>query len=223
MQTPVIFVIGPPGHGKTAARKILAELTKQKGESTSTVILQFLAIRRGLEPHALKDAPKEEIRPDLIEAGDFMVGAIEKMSAPAAKDRELIDGSLYRVPSALVRTLYLNGVNIIDGVRRVGELTHAKEHLDWNGVRSVTIWIEKSQGPVIPDNTELTALHADETIMNDDSLEDLQKKLLDNVLVKYFGEQTDLDKAVAVSPTPGAAIDAAAAAGGKTPVRDDLG
>lgn len=222
MQTPVIFVIGPPGHGKTAARKILAELTSQAGESTSTVILQFLGLRGGGTKDALKATPKEEIRADLIEAGDFMVGAIEKMSKPAAEGREMLDSAIYRVPSVLVRTLYLNGVNIIDGVRRIGELAHSKEHLEWNGVRHLTLWIEKSQGPVIPDNTELTALNADETVMNDGTLEDLKKKLYD-LLVKHYGPQTDLGKAVEIIGSPAEAAVAIADAKPVEKTKDDLG
>jgi len=46
MQTPVIFVIGPPAHGKSTARKLLCDLTGVKGASCSDVIYQFLAARR---------------------------------------------------------------------------------------------------------------------------------------------------------------------------------
>lgn len=211
MNTPVIFVIGPPGHGKTAARKILADLTSQKGESTSTAIMQFLGLRRGLDKDALKKLPKEEIRKDLIEAGDFMVGSIAAI-AEKPVDAEL-DNVLYRVPSALVRMLYLNGNNIIDGVRRTVELSDAKKHLEWNGVPHLTLWIEKSQGPVIPDNTELTALEADETVYNDGTLEELKEKLL-AVLVKHYGPQDELQKPLLVAGSPGEAAES---------VKDDLG
>lgn len=217
MQTPVIFVIGPPGHGKTTARQLLAKLTSQRGESTSTVILQFLALRRGLKPDALKALPKEEIRAALIEAGDFMVGKIDKITEAPVNDT--LDHALYRIPSGLVRTLYMNGANIIDGVRRISELGHAIDHLEWNGVRSITIWIEKSGGPVIPDNTELTALHADETVFNDGTPEDLEKKLYD-VLCKYFGDQDDTKKEIPVAASPAEAV--ATATEAKAPTKDDL-
>lgn len=202
MQTPVLFLIGPPGHGKTSARKILSALTSAKGGSTSAAIYSFLAMRSKTPVAELEKIPKEEFRAKLIEAGDFMCGAIPAMSEPTEYDEQV-----YRCPSILVRMLYTSGYNIIDGVRRKIELAHAKDHLDWNGVPSFTIWIEKSQGPVIADNTELTALDADETIFNDGTLEDLQASLL-KFLQTRFGEQTDLEKEVPVLDSPEAAKNA---------------
>lgn len=219
MQTPVLFLIGPPGHGKTAARKILCALTSVKGGSTSAAIYSFLAMRSKTPVAELEKIPKEEFRAKLIEAGDFMCGATPAMSEPSE-----YDGEVYRCPSILVRMLYTSGYNIIDGVRRKIELAHAKDHLDWNGVPSFTIWIEKSQGPVIPDNTELTALDADEVIFNDGTLDDLQKQL-HAFLVKRFGDQTDLEKEVPILNSPSEAkaaiADAQAASKSNPAVRGD--
>lgn len=217
MNTPVIFVIGPPGHGKTAARKILAELTSQKGESTSRLIYYFLALHKGITEVELRAMPKEDIRPELVSAGDFMVGALENMPTPEATPGTDAKWE-YRVPSSLVRTLYLNGVNIIDGVRRRSELSSSIEHLEWNGVPSLVLWIERSQGPVIPDNTELDARDAQETIYNDGTLEDLKTKLY-AILVKYYGPQDELTKPVAVLDSP---AEAKIALKQTAPAADDL-
>lgn len=188
MQAPAIIVIGPPHHGKTEARKILAELTFSKGESTSTVIYSFLAHRRKVPLADLLKVPKEEIRGELIEAGDFLVGAIDKIQLPAVDDK--IDGIVYRIPSALVRTLYMSGVNIIDGVRRKSELQDSIKHLEWNGVRTVVIWIERPGGDKISDNTELSSADATDIVINDGTLEEL-KAQLKLVLERHFGKQPD--------------------------------
>lgn len=188
MQTPVIIVIGPPHHGKTEARKALAELTFQKGESTSTVIYHFLAARRKQDVKELHALPKDDIRPELIEAGDFMVGKINEIKL-AAENPE-VDQSVYRIPSALVRTLYLNGYNIIDGVRRRPELQDSIRHLEWNGVRTLVLWIERPGADTVQDNTELTQADAHEVVYNDGTLEDLKVKLK-AVLEKYFGKQPE--------------------------------
>lgn len=195
MQTPVIFLVGPPHHGKTEARKLLSEITLQKGESTSTIIYHFLAARRGVSVESLKQLPKEELRPALIEAGDFIVGDVSTIIEPAANTE--IDAQLYRIPSSLVRTLYMSGYNIIDGVRRKKELSEAIVHLEWNGVRALTFWIERPGTPVVQDNTELTKEDADETILNDGSLAELKVKLF-TTLEKYFGKQDELQTPVPI-------------------------
>ncbi len=188
MQAPAIIVIGPPHHGKTEARKILSELTFSKGESTSTAIYSFLAHRSKTPLADLQKIPKEDFRAQLIEAGDFLVGAIDKILLPAVD--ETIDASVYRVPSTLVRTLYMAGYNVIDGVRRKAELQDAIKHLEWNGVRTVVIWIERPGGDQISDNTELTSADATDIVINDGTLDDLRAKLKD-VLERHFGKQPD--------------------------------
>lgn len=188
MQTPVIIVIGPPHHGKTETRKILSELTFQKGESTSTIIYSFLAHRRQIPLAELQALPKESMRPDLIEAGDFLVGQIDKLYLDAVDPK--IDGAVFRIPSALVRTLYMSGYNIIDGVRRKTELTDSIKHLEWNGVRTLVVWVERPGAGAITDNTELTQSDANEIILNDGTLEDLREKLK-AMLEKVYGKQPD--------------------------------
>lgn len=211
MQPPVLIVVGPPHHGKTEARKILSELTFLKGESTSTVIYEFLAIRRKVSIDELRQLEKEFLRPELIEAGDFLVGARADISLPAV-DPE-IDKIVYRIPSALIRTLYMSGYNIIDGVRRKTELKEAVNHLNWNGVRSVVVWIERPGVEKIQDNTELSQADATDVVFNDGTLEDLRAQLK-LVLEKHFGKQDEKPQAIPVFDSP----EAAAAAHGASPV-----
>ncbi len=188
MNVPVIIVIGPPHHGKTETRKILSELTFQKGESTSTIIYDFLAKRRGITVDELKKTPKDELRPELIEAGDFLVGKIDKIKLDPVDDT--LDKIVYRIPSTLLRILYLSGVNVIDGVRRKQELSDSIKHLEWNGVRSLVIWVERPGVEILQDNTELTQTDAHEVVQNDGTLEDLKEKMK-VVLEKYFGKQPE--------------------------------
>jgi hypothetical protein len=208
-QTPVIFVLGPPGHGKTLARKLLAELVVQTGRSTSEAIYHFIALMRGVTVASLRDIPKEELRPLLIQVGDYIVGARPDIPLEDPKDPgafSVFTNDMYRGPSALVRMLYLGGANVIDGVRRTAELASAKEHLEWNGVPHYTIWIERSQGPVIPDNTELTALDADEVVMNDGTPEEL-RVLLFAALERRFGRQDEVGKDIPIADSPAQAGD----------------
>lgn len=205
MQAPCFIIIGPPHHGKTELRKIVSEITSLKGESTSEVIYSFLAHRRKVPVADLKAIPKEVLRPELIEAGDFLVGLKESLAAPAI-DPE-IDQIVYRVPSALIRTLYVSGFNVIDGVRRRQELTDAINHLTWNGVRSVVIWVTRPGAETVADNTELTAADATDIIFNDGTLEDLRAQAL-AIIEKHFGKQDKLDAPI---PTFESAEEAVAA------------
>lgn len=199
MQTPVIIVIGPPHHGKTEARKLLSEITHLKGESTSTIIYHYLAQRRGVSVDSLKSLPKEELRPTLIKAGDFLVDAGPPLEEPSK--HATIDADMYRVPSALVRTLYLSGYNIIDGVRRRRELEDAINHLDWAGVRSLVLWVERPGHSTVSDNTELTQADAKHVILNDGTLPDLRAKLFAALELEY-GKQDKLQKPIPVVDAP---------------------
>lgn len=188
MQPPVFFVVGPVGHGKSTAREILSKATYLKGASCSDVIYRFLAVRRNTTVEELRKIPKEELRPALVEAGDFMVGRIGKIEEVAANAE--IDQSLYRIPSLLIRTLYLNGNNVIDGVRRRLELVDAIGHLEWNGIRALTIYVEDPRKPQIADNSEDLKDLSDERILNDGTPEELEIKLR-AILEKHFGKQDE--------------------------------
>jgi hypothetical protein len=186
-QPPVIFFIGPPKHGKSTARNIVCELTGLVGASCSDFIYHFLALRKKVDVSVLRAIPKETFREELIECGDWMckVEPIHSLNEKAADPD--IDGELYRCPSAIVRALYHSGVRVIDGVRRRTELNHAREHLDWCGVRTLVFWVQKPGGPKVKDNTDITKEFADEVVVNDGSIIELRTKLA-SLLEKYFAK-----------------------------------
>lgn len=200
MQAPVIFVVGPVGHGKTTCREILSRITHLKGGSCSDVIYAVLAARRGVSVQSLREVPKEELRPTLIEVGDWLCGQIGQLAEVAAKPE--IDETVYRAPSALIRTLYLNGYNVIDGVRRKLELQHAKEHLEWNGVRTVVIHVSDPRKPLIADNSEDLTPLADNAIVNDGTPEELEQKLLDILDQHFPGAVQRTPPAAPAEPAP---------------------
>ena len=195
MQTPVIFVLSKPHHGKTEARKYLSEVTSLKGGSCSDCIDHFLAARKNISVETWRQTPKEERRPQQIEAGDFIVGTINSIKEPAQNTE--LDDAMYRVPSALIRQFYLTGHNVIDGVRRKTELSDARKHLDWNGVRSLVIWIERPGYPSPADNTQVEASDCDDVVVNDGTIEDLKVKLF-ACLVKHYGPQDEIRKPIPV-------------------------
>lgn len=188
MQTPVFFFVGPVGHGKTTAREIVSKITHLSGASCSDVIYRFLAIRRGVSVESLRALPKEDLRPALIEAGDYLCGQIGELKEVAVDSR--IEKDVWRIPSALIRLLYLNGHNSIDGVRRRLELTHAIQHLEWNGVPSIVIHVSDPRKPIIKDNSEDLSDLAELKIVNDGTVEDLEAKLR-AFIEKRFGPQED--------------------------------
>ena len=183
-QPPVILIAGPAGHGKTTACEILVKATHLRGASCSEIIFHFLALRKGVPVAYLQAQDKETLRPELIHAGNWLCGDIGTLEAATGPDAPK-DEDLLRVPSTLIRSLYMNGRNIIDGVRRKLELNHAIEAFHWCGVRTLTIWIFDPRKPLIKDNTEDLAPLCDEQIENSGTPEDLEKKLME-VLVKHF-------------------------------------
>lgn len=185
---PVIFLVGAAGHGKTTARNLLCKLTHLKGGSCSDVIYAFLAFRKNVSQESLRQLPKEAFRAQLIEAGDFMVGRLDTLKEAPSEEGKEVDGQLYRIPSALIRTLYQNGYNIIDGVRRHNELGEAISHLDWNGIRSLVIHVSRPGIPAIADNAEDVLQFVNERVENDGTLDELETKLK-AVLEKHFGAQ----------------------------------
>jgi hypothetical protein len=186
MQPPVIIFIGAPQVGKTEARKAVCQLTGLRGGSCSEVIDQFLVEVAGLKPEQLAGTSKEEMRPLKVKAGDFLVGAFPEPEGIPEEWKAAID---YRIPSLLIRTLYMAGRNVIDGVRRPLELQEARDRLEWNGIRHLTVWIDRPDAPKIADNTALTKEHADEVVVNDGTLEQLKERLIE-VLTRRFPEMT---------------------------------
>lgn len=194
---PVILICGPAGHGKTTAREILARIMQLKGGSCSDVVYAYLARIQGAHPldnaakvAELRAQDKEALRPTLMKIGNWLCGDVgnlkEDTSLVYSENSEAHkDDDLYRVPSSLIRMLYHNNYNIIDGVRRRLELQHAIQHLEWNGIRVLSIFVSKPDGPTIPDNTENLSDLCDEQVLNDGTVEDLEKKLVE-ILVRRF-------------------------------------
>ncbi len=182
MQPPVIFFIGPPQHGKTESRKLACEITGLEGASCSDVIHAFIAARLKMSVQDWRNIPREERRQAEIEAGDFLCGSIGKLSTVALDGT--VDGEFFRIPSGIIRVLFHRGIRVIDGVRRNLELDQARAHLEWLGIRSIVIWVERPGHATIADNTELTAAQADEKIVNDGDLQALRASVR-AVLEKY--------------------------------------
>lgn len=175
---PFFIFIGPPHHGKTEARKIFCELTGLRGGSTSDVIYALLATEWKTTSDELKAKPKEEIRPKLIEFGDYLCGNIGRPKLVDGNEGGLGDDrQVYRCPSALVRVLFHLGCQVVDGVRRRLELRETIDRLTWLGVPAITVWIERPGHPTVKDNTELTADDADVTLVNDGDLEAFRQKI----------------------------------------------
>lgn len=198
MQPPVFFIVGKPQHGKTTVRQIVSKQTYLKGGSCSDIVYHFLAARRGVSIDVLRSFPKEALRPALIDAGNFLCG-VGAMSETAVNIT--LDEAMYRHPSALIRTLYLSGYNVIDGVRRRQEIQHAREHLDWNGVRSFVIKVDRPGVPDIVDNTEDLSEFADDVVLNDGTIEELEVKVK-AVIEKHFGSQENPEQIPVVDLPP---------------------
>jgi len=173
MSNQQVVIIGPPHHGKTEVRKYICEVTGWFGASTSDAIYALLAHSLGCEESELRAKPKEEVRPKLIEFGDYLCMAGElKLLTPGEKEAQY-----YRGPSALSRALFHAGVRVSDGIRRRLELKDLRDKLEWLGVPLVVIWVERPGHPTVKDNTEVTSADADVVIVNDGSLDDLRSKV----------------------------------------------
>lgn len=170
---PVFLFLGPARHGKTTARKHFAELTGIPGASCSDVIYPLLADYLDITEEELRNMPKEEARPKLIEFGDWLCGKRDNVSF---SDKPLSE-TMYRGPSSLVRALYLSGIRVIDGVRRREELWDASRIFDWLNVPLMVFWVERPGADQIQDNTEVTVEDADVTLLNDSTPEHLKEKV----------------------------------------------
>lgn len=148
---PLFFVLGPAGHGKTTVRKMIQEKLGVPGDSTSNVLYAFLSFLSGKTEDELRSIPKEELRPRLIELGDWFTMNREDMSPelmamfkPDVTQHIKAMGERVRDPASLVRMLFLSGARVYDGVRRVNEFRTALHHLVWCGYVPVVVWVENT-------------------------------------------------------------------------------
>lgn len=174
MNPPVFFIVGKPQHGKSTLRNAISQRTRLRGGSCSDVVYALLAARRNVSVESLRAIPKEQLRPDLIRFGDWLCRTGEPLAEVSA--RPGFDEDMYRHPTALVRVLVLSGIHVIDGVRRRIELQEAKDRLEWIGLQTLTLFVDRPGGPDIKDNTEDLRDLADELVLNDGTIEDLERK-----------------------------------------------
>ena len=181
VQNPLFVFIGHPHHGKTTARKMFSELTGFAGGSCSDVIFAILSRHLGVPEAELRAADKEQLRPKLVEFGNFLCGDIGTLklvdSAPPGVENKT--AQLYRGPSSLVRVLFHVGCRVIDGVRRRLELNDVRNRMEWLGIPVVVFWVERPGEPVLQDNTELSKEDADIVLLNDGTPADLRQKVQD--------------------------------------------
>lgn len=177
MSNQQVVIIGPPHHGKTEVRKYICEVMGWKGASTSDVIYALLAQEMGKPEAELRAMPKEEIRPKLIEFGDYLCGKAGKLELVPPLPERPAPEKYYRGPSALSRILFHTGHRVSDGIRRRLELSDLRSKLEWLGIPLVVIWVERPGHPTIKDNTEVTSADADFVLLNDGSLEELRSKV----------------------------------------------
>jgi hypothetical protein len=171
----VYIFIGPPTHGKTLARKIFCELTGLNGASTSDVIYALMARFMGVSEAELRETPKEEIRPKLIELGDYLCASSNDLSKNAFANP--ISESLYRGPSMLTRALFHAGIRVFDGVRRKSELTEIRHIMNWLGIETHVLWVYRDEDEFITDNTEVTREDATVIVANTGTPSDLREKI----------------------------------------------
>lgn len=174
-QTPLFVFIGPPRQGKTTARKLFCELTTLRGASCSDVIYALLSTHKGIPESELRAYDKEAIRAELIEFGDYLCGSISKLEL--VKSENPIREDIYRGPSALVRTIFLTGHRVVDGVRRRLELQETKERMGWLGIPVIVFWVERPGAEEVKDNTAVTREDADYIITNAGSPSELRVHL----------------------------------------------
>ena len=171
----VYVFIGPPAHGKTLARKIFCELTGVKGASTSDVIYALMARFTGVSEAELREVPKEELRPKLVELGNYLCGNSNELSKNAFKDP--IPDSIYRGPSMLTRTLFHTGFRAFDGIRRKAELEEFRYIMNWLGIQTFVIWVHRDGLASVADNTEVTVEDATTVLANTGTPGDLRQKI----------------------------------------------
>jgi len=176
-QPPLIVFIGPSGHGKSTARKLFCELVPHfKGASCSDVVYALLSQHLGVTETELRATDKEELRPKLVEFGDYLCAARHDLELTKTATGPRPD--LYRGPSALVRVLFHAGVRVVDGIRRRLELQEVRERMEWFGIRTLVIWIEDPRKPEIGgDNLSLTKDDAEWVILNDGTPAELREKI----------------------------------------------
>lgn len=157
------FLIGGlPRHGKTEAARIIAARLNLTYGNTSDTIYAELAKERGCTVASLESLPKETLRSALIAKGDNLC--------------------LQGGPAFLALT-QLDKHDVVCGVRKPIELSLVREKYP----KSVFLWITRPDYDAPKDNTLLSQLDADYVVVNDGSLNDLEAKIAQFIVMSSLG------------------------------------
>ena len=143
MRNFAFFVIGLPHSGKELTANLLSHYLGLPRASSSSIVFDALACRRGVQRWELEATPKGSIRPELEQMGNTLCEAD---------------------PGALVAPLLRRGVRIIHGIRRREELRAARAEAIQLGLSPVVVWLERHEREY--DITEVTRGDADYVIKN---------------------------------------------------------
>lgn len=200
--TAPFFIVGPAEKGKSTLRKKLCEATGLKGGSCSDVIYTMWSLVSGTSEENLRTIPKSVSRPALVALGDWLTGGApdaDGFRAPVQSwrqnfphetvlgDPSLLVGSKMPLPNPafLVQFLWLNGVRVIDGIRREDELACSVPPLEWIGARPLIVRIDDQRKPdVTGDNFSIREIWTDFDVVNDGTVEDLDPKIKN--LLEYY-------------------------------------
>ena len=170
----VVLIVGQIGHGKSSVRAALSAASGLRGASCSDLIYEKLARKRGVTVASLRQIPKEQLRPELVALGDWLVGV-----GDAASPAGIPWYGGYRGYDALVWELFDGGFRIIDGVRRRVEMLATLARFRSMGVEPVVVHVERPMVPSVRDNSEDLRDFADFHVVNDGSREELAAKVRD--------------------------------------------
>jgi hypothetical protein len=198
--TRPVFVIGHARHGKTVFREALAKELGVKGASCSDTIYTVWSLISGIGEEALRERPKAETRPLLVALGNWLTTPAQSFTEffpfwlfPGCVPGRL-DGGFLPKPSAgaLVQFAWLNGVRVLDGIRREVELEDSGKFLRWSGVPPRIVWVANPRlGQEPGDNFSIPPSRASRIFLNDGTVEDLQEKA--RAFAKEILEESDLD------------------------------
>jgi hypothetical protein len=157
MTKKITVVIGPARAGKTTFANWLSRQNGEKTGGTSQIVYKLMANARGCPLEELYRVPKELLRPHLIKFADSLC-------------------DIY--PDILSAGLLMEGITVIDGIRRREELEElARKH-------DIEVYYVKRDKGTVKDNFELVEDDADFIVDNNGNME--QFKIFPNPLHRLF-------------------------------------
>jgi hypothetical protein len=199
----LILVIGAgPRHGKTEARKIIAELLAQPGASCSQALYAF-ADAFGTPEMKKWSEDKYLHRSKLVTLGNWLTTDNDD---PFPFPELLREGALspvldiHRNPAALISTLAVTGHTVIDGVRRQSELDATREACAFFRIPLRVVYVVRPGLAPEDDNTEIAQEEANATIINDGTLEDLRAQIEQSLPLIGFQKNEPKEQVSAAAP-----------------------